>query len=81
MSHPRFTIIAGANGAGKSTLTRNSREAFLGIDFLDPDTVARELLDSRGIASPIEAGRIVLEAAGRHIANRDSFAVETTLSG
>jgi predicted ABC-type ATPase len=47
---------------------------------IDPDLVARTLQPPLG-ASDIAAGREVLAKAETHIQSRDSFAIETTLSG
>jgi predicted ABC-type ATPase len=78
---PRFTIIAGANGSGKSTLTYWNREIFREIPILDPDAIAETIQAGVAAASPIAAGREVLDIAASHLNRRTSFAVETTLSG
>jgi predicted ABC-type ATPase len=79
---PTFTVVAGANGAGKSTLTRLGREGFQECAVLDPDAVARSMqrLGVRS-ASPIDAGRSVLEMAEGYLKSGSSFLIETTLSG
>jgi predicted ABC-type ATPase len=77
-----LTIIAGSNGCGKSTLTSSAREKFQQIPVLDPDAIAKsiqETLDSN--SSAIEAGKQVLRLAEDLIAKKQSFTVETTLSG
>ena len=77
-----FTIIAGSNGCGKSTLTSTARDKFQQTPLLDPDAIAKSLqatLDSN--SSNIEAGKKVLRQADELIAKRQSFTVETTLSG
>lgn len=82
MNRPFFTIIAGSNGCGKSTLTTNARDKFQQTPILDPDAIGRSLqstLDSD--VSNIEAGRRVLRLAEDFIQRRQSFTVETTLSG
>jgi predicted ABC-type ATPase len=77
---PRLTIIAGANGCGKSTFT--SRSSFVyDIPLLDPDAIGKALQPTIPGTSAVAAARHVLIAAQEHIHNRDSFAVETTLSG
>jgi predicted ABC-type ATPase len=77
---PRLTIIAGANGCGKSTLT--GRSSFINkIPLLDPDAISKALQPSIPGASAVTAARQVLISAGKHIEGRESFAVETTLSG
>lgn len=79
---PTLTVVAGANGCGKTTLTRWGREEFQESSVLDPDVVARSL-QSTGVnsGSAIDAGREVLLMAERLLAARQSFTVETTLSG
>jgi predicted ABC-type ATPase len=79
---PLLTVVGGANGAGKSTLTRLGRETFQSHAVLDPDAIAKEMQVSalRG-GSAIDAGREVLRRAEDFLAKRESFLVETTLSG
>ena len=79
---PLLTVVAGANGAGKSTLTRLGREIFQSYAVLDPDAVAKDMQVS-GVhdGSAIDAGREVLRRAENFLVKRESFLVETTLSG
>jgi predicted ABC-type ATPase len=79
---PLLTVVAGANGAGKSTLTRLGREIFQSYAVLDPDAVAKDMQVS-GVhgGSAIDAGREVLRRADDFLGKRESFLVETTLSG
>ncbi len=80
MIPPRLTIIAGANGCGKSTFT--SRSSFVyDIPLLDPDAIGKALQPTIPGTSAVAAARHVLIAAHAHIHRRESFAVETTLSG
>jgi predicted ABC-type ATPase len=81
VSHPTLTIIAGANGAGKSTLTAGSPDTFSAIPLLDPDAFANTLRSSETGISAVAAGKEVLRLAKEHLKRRESFAVETTLSG
>jgi predicted ABC-type ATPase len=79
---PVLTIIAGSNGCGKSTLTSSARDKFQQNPVLDPDAIAKsiqEILAANN--SDIEAGKRVLRLADELIASRQSFTVETTLSG
>ena len=82
MAAPVCTVIAGPNGAGKTTFaltylvgaghSRNFVNADLiaaGLSPLDPDREA------------LEAGRLFLREVRRFIANRESPAFDTTLSG
>ncbi len=82
MSSPVLIIIAGSNGCGKSTLTSSARANFQQMPVLDPDAISKsiqETLDTNN--SDIEAGKQVLRLAEELIAGRQSFTVETTLSG
>lgn len=82
LSRPVLTIIAGSNGCGKSTLTTYARENFQQSPILDPDAIAKSIQETIGPASSnIEAGKRVLQLAEELIESRQSFAVETTLSG
>ena len=81
MIHPRLTFIAGANGSGKTTLTRWNIALFKEIPLLDPDAIANTLQATTSMLPPVAAARQVLRSAAEHLAKRESFAVETTLSG
>jgi predicted ABC-type ATPase len=75
---PVFTPVAGANGAGKSSLTGGNPRILGLVPVLDPDALNPIQSDA---ALAIAAGREVLQRAARHLLERSSFAVETTLSG
>ena len=81
MSRPTLTIVAGANGAGKSTLTSGNPDIFGTIPLLDPDAFANLLVSSGAGGSAIGAAKAVIRSANEHLERRQSFAVETTLSG
>jgi predicted ABC-type ATPase len=81
---PRIYVLAGVNGAGKSSIG-GAMFAQAGVEFFNPDVVAREFLASvPGIsqeeanAAAWEQGRRLLERA---IEERKDFAFETTLGG
>lgn len=79
---PTFTVVAGPNGSGKSTLTRLGRETFQDSAVLDPDAIASSLAATgEAPVSAIDAGREVLRRSEDLLASRQSFLVETTLSG
>lgn len=78
---PILTVVAGANGAGKSTLTSSARAAFQGNPVLDPDAVAKAAAKMAAGGSPIDAGRLILRMCEEFLERRESFLVETTLSG
>ena len=74
---PTFTVVA-----GKSTLTRLGREAFQESPVFDPDAIARSLrATGAGGGSAIDAGREVLRRAEQLLEAKQSFLIETTLSG
>lgn len=78
----KIVIIAGPNGAGKTTFAREllPNEANCPI-FVNADLIAAGLSPFRPEAAAFRAGRLMLEEIRRHVANRRSFAFETTLSG
>lgn len=82
MIRPRVIIIAGPNGAGKTTFAREflPQEAGCPI-FVNADLIAAGLAPFEPERAAIQAARLTLEAISRHVARRESFAFETTLSG
>lgn len=77
---PILTVIAGANGSGKSTFTRYTQET-LGVPVIDPDLEARIIRPDSLFTAAIAGGKQALLRARAYLANNESFAVETTLSG
>ena len=82
MTPPKIIIIAGPNGAGKTTFAREflPQEAGCPI-FINADLIAAGLSPFAPERAAIQAGRLTLQAIAQHIARRESFAFETTLSG
>ena len=79
---PSFTLVAGPNGSGKTTLTRYGRESFQQLSVLDPDAIQQGLVSTgRATGLAIDAGRAVLKLADEFLLRRESFILETTLSG
>lgn len=81
-SKPTIHLIAGCNGAGKTTFaTEFLRKRAALIRFLNADEIARGLspLAPRQVA--LKGGRILLSEVKSCIAKRESFALESTLSG
>ena len=77
---PTLTVIAGPNGSGKSTLTASIR--FEGIEnLIDPDAIARGLDPADPSRAALQAGRVAIQRARSFLANRQDFAIETTLAG
>lgn len=82
MNAPTLTILAGSNGAGKTTLTSSAKELFQCHPLLDPDAIAKSLAETIAPENlSIEAGKQALRQAWFLLERRQSFAVETTLSG
>ena len=82
MTPPRVIIIAGPNGAGKTTFAREflPQEAGCPI-FVNADLIAAGLSPFDPERAALQAGRLTLQAIAQHVARRESFAFETTLSG
>ena len=82
MDAPRIIIIAGPNGAGKTTFAREFLPQEAGCPvFLNADLIAAGLSPFAPEVAAIQAGRLMLQAMEQHVARRESFAFETTLSG
>lgn len=75
-----LTIVAGPNGSGKSTYTRAIRES-LGVPVIDPDWEALLIRPDAPQAAAVQGGRQSIKRARTYLANNQSFAAETTLSG
>lgn len=82
MSEQKIVIIAGPNGAGKTTFAREflPNEANC-PDFINADLIAAGLSPFNPEAAAMRAGRLMLEEITSRVAQRKSFAFETTLSG
>jgi predicted ABC-type ATPase len=77
---PALSVIAGPNGSGKSTLT--STIWFEGNDnLIDPDAIARRLDVAHPARAAIPAAREAILRSRQLLAERASFALETTLAG
>lgn len=79
---PILLIIGGPNGAGKTTFAREylTRE-MKGLRFLNTDEIARGLSPFDVDSVAFKAGRIFLEEVKSEIAEGNSLAIESTLSG
>jgi predicted ABC-type ATPase len=77
---PQLWVVAGPNGAGKSTLAAKHLRNRLPI--VNPDVIAANFSDNDPRSPAIlEAGKIALRQRSALLAARESFAIETTLSG
>jgi predicted ABC-type ATPase len=84
MSAPQPTIylIAGCNGAGKTTFAKEFLPTEVKcLRFLNADEIARGLSPFDPSASAVKAGRLLLQEIHDDIRRRQTFALETTLSG
>ena len=82
MTQPKIIIIAGPNGAGKTTFAREFLPQEAGCPvFVNADLIAAGLSPFAPERAAIQAGRLALAAIAQHVAKRESFAFETTLSG
>lgn len=82
MAAPVCKVIAGPNGAGKTTFALTYLVAAgHSRNFVNADLIAAGLSPLDPAREALEAGRLFLREVRRFIANRESFAFETTLSG
>ena len=82
MTPPKIIIIAGPNGAGMTTFAREFLPQEAGCPvFVNADLIAAGLSPFAPERAAIQAGRLMLDAIAQHVAKRESFAFETTLSG
>ncbi|HEY0827676.1 MAG TPA: hypothetical protein VGE40_06250 [Bacilli bacterium] len=74
-----MTVFAGTNGAGKSTIS-NQMKGIVGT-IIDPDAIAKLLNPIHPREADLSAGREAVKQIRKHIALKQNFAMETTLSG
>ena len=81
-SDRKIFVIAGPNGAGKTTFAREflPKEARCPF-FVNADLIAEGISPLAPRAAEIRAGRLMIEEIAAHVQRRESFALETTLSG
>lgn len=82
MKTPFIILIAGPNGIGKTSFATWYLQRYRECSgIIDPDEIARSL-DIEDVAERnIAAGRRALQSIESRIDDRQSFAIETTLSG
>lgn len=76
---PQLWVIAGPNGAGKTTLTTGWIAGQ--IPIVNPDEIAQRLPRIGGRLDERSAGVAALRERAQRLNDRDTFAIETTLSG
>lgn len=78
---PTIYIIAGCNGAGKTTAAFALLPDVFKTDvFINADIIAAQLNAANPEAVAITAGRIMLDKIQHAIAQKETFAIETTLA-
>jgi predicted ABC-type ATPase len=78
---PTLFILAGPNGAGKTTASKTLlAEVFKTNIFINADKIAAQLNPLNVEAAAIQAGRMMLQEIERHLHERNTFAIETTLA-
>jgi predicted ABC-type ATPase len=81
MPKPTIYLIAGCNGAGKTTFAKEFLPSIGVVRFLNADEIARGLSPLRPEVVAFKAGRLLLSELREQIARRETFALESTLSG
>ena len=76
---PLAVFYTGTNGAGKSSL--RSINSFPGMKTIDPDAIARTINPDDPRSVDVQAGREAIRQFRETIAQRQSFSMETTLTG
>lgn len=79
---PTIYVIAGCNGAGKTTFAREflPKEVKC-LRFLNADEIARGLSPLKPSAGAVRAARLLLMQIDDCLRRRETFALESTLSG
>ncbi len=79
---PTIYLIGGCNGAGKTTFATLYLPTELKcLRFLNVDEISRGLSPLDPTAAARRAGRLLLEQFRVHVQRRESFTLESTLSG
>ena len=79
---PTIYLIAGCNGAGKTTFAKEFLLQEVGCtNFLNADYLALGLSPLSPESAAMKAGRLLLKELRSLIARKETFAVESTLSG
>jgi len=83
MSRPLMFLIAGVNGSGKTTFTKTVLRKHPKLKVIDPDEIAKNITGSFATidAEQVSAGKTALLTVQRCIQSKQSFIVESTISG
>ena len=83
MSRPQMFLIAGVNGSGKSTFTKTVIRKHPTLKIIDPDAIAKSITGSFATidAEQVSAGKSALLTVQQCIQRKQSFIVESTISG
>lgn len=83
MEPPTIYLFGGCNGAGKTTFARIFLTANFPapLRFLNADEIARGLSPLRPESVALKAGRLLLSEIDQCLKNRETFGLESTLSG
>lgn len=83
MPKPQLFLVAGVNGSGKSTLTKTLLQQYPSLTVIDPDAIAKQLSGSTDKinSQSVSAGKAAIRAVQNCIQNKDSFIIESTISG
>lgn len=81
-SKPTIYLIAGCNGAGKTTFAKEFLPHEVKcLRFYNADELARGLSPRNPPAAAIKAGRLLIREIRESIGRKETFALESTLSG
>ncbi len=79
---PVLYLIAGCNGAGKTTFAKEFLPHEVKcLRFLNADEIARGLSPLKPSAGAVQAARVLLKQVDESLRRRETFALESTLSG
>jgi predicted ABC-type ATPase len=82
MTNPRALIIAGPNGAGKTNFAREFLpNEWRCLTFINADLIAVGLAPFTPESAALSAAKLMAQAMATAVASRQSFVVESTLSG
>lgn len=81
MASPTIYLIAGCNGVGKTTFAKEFLPSIGVVRLLNADEIACGLSPLKPEAAAFKAGRLLLSELNDLIERRETFALESTISG